>query len=79
LKTYQDEFRDREMCEFDWGDLREQLIRGLDRDLICHLGKTGEADRAIQYSATLESYEEGLDYYYEKHHKEWEAQHVVTE
>ena len=79
LKTYHDEFRDREMCEFDWSDLRQQLIRGLDRDLICHLGKTGEADRAIKYSATQESYEEGLDYYYEKHHKEWEEQHVVTE
>ncbi|MBO4699485.1 ParB N-terminal domain-containing protein [bacterium] len=79
LKTYHDEFRDREMCEFDWSDLRQQLIRGLDRDLICHLGKTGEADRAIQYSATQEGYEEGLDYYYEKHHKEWDEQHVVTE
>ena len=75
LKTYHDQFRECEMHKFDWGDLRVELIRGLDRDLICHLGKTGEADRAIEYSASQTDLDENLDYYYEEHQKEWDTRH----
>ena len=75
LKTYHDQFRECEMHKFDWGDLRVELIRGLDRDLICHLGKSGEADRAIEYSASQTDLDENLDYYYEEHHKEWDTRH----
>ena len=75
LKTYHDPFRECEMHKFDWGDLRVELIRGLDRDLICHLGKTGEADRAIEYSASQTDLDENLDYYYEEHQKEWDTRH----
>ena len=73
LKTYHDQFRECEMHKFDWGDLRVELIRGLDRDLICHLGKSGEADRAIEYSASQTDLDENLDYYYEEHQKEWDT------
>ena len=75
LKTYHDPFRECEMHKFDWGDLRVELIRGLDRDLICHLGKSGEADRAIEYSASQTDLDENLDYYYEEHQKEWDPRH----
>ena len=75
LKTYHDPFRECEMHKFDWGDLRVELIRGLDRDLICRLDKTGEADRAIEYSASQTDLDENLDYYYEEHHKEWDTRH----
>ena len=75
LKTYHDRFRECEMHKFDWGDLRVELIRGLDRDLICHLGKSGEADRAIEYSASQTDLDENLDYYYEEHQKEWDTRH----
>ena len=39
------------------------------------LGKTGEADRAIEYSASQTDLDENLDYYYEEHHKEWDTRH----
>lgn len=73
LKTYHDEFRDREMCSFEWCDLRQLLVRGLDRDLICHLGKPGEADRAINCTGSEEDFEEDLKYLFEEHQEEWKA------
>ncbi len=73
LKTYHDEFRDREMYTFDWCDLRCLLIRGLDRDLICRLGKPGKADRAINCSGSEEDFEEDLKCLFEEHQEEWKA------
>lgn len=65
LNTNVDEFSGDDIKPFFWGDLRKELIARLDRDLICHLGKPGEADEAINYTKSRSDFDDDLDYYYE--------------